>query len=450
MPKVSVIVYVKDTENYIRQCVQSIVDQLERDIEIIIVDGESTDGTIDIISELSSKDERVRVFTKGGGVGAQFNYGLDKATGEYVAIVEADDFIPPDMIGHQYTIAKENDLDIIKAGYYYYLEITGEGRLYPFQACDAAPFDRLVEYDEGRMLLDVGLNGFWSGLYKKSFLEKNGIRMNETPGASYQDIGFSFMTQLYARRVWYMSDCFYRYRIDNPNASVNSMAGLKKHINEYESLRNVLTENGLWDGYKTQFFKWMASSFEWYISQFPDEDVNEWIGKAYDFLSSQIKGEYDNYIDFSDDLKKALKPVLEGRDSYFVHIENVCEANKQLNNYIHERFHSDNEFVVFGTGNNGKAVVDFLTICNKKVILVDNDREKQNCEIYGHIVFSPEYICESHKYAVYMVANTVHYMDMQKQLMKSGIEKDSIVICNDRAYWLRKVLPYAEKFKDNY
>ncbi len=444
MPKVSVIIYVKNTEKYIRQCLQSVMDQSEKDIEIIVVDGESTDGTVGIINELSNVDERISVYTKSGGVGAQFNYGLDKASGEYISVVEADDFVPNDMVERQYNISKENDLDIIKAGYYYYLQVNGKDYLYPFQACDSAPCNRLVEYENGKMLLDVGLNGFWSGMYKRSFLEKNHIRMNETPGASYQDVSFSFLTQLYAKRVWFMNDCFYRYRIDNPNASVNSMSGLNKHIIEYKNLRNVLTRNGLWDEYKLIFYKWMISSIEWYITQFPGEDVTEWIADAYDFLSSQIKDEFDNLIEIPEKIRKVLEPIVEGEEAYKVYIKNCCKVNEYLNDYIHDKFVNDDKFVVFGTGNIGKAIVDFLTIYNKKIVLVDNDKNKQNHELYGHIVYSPEYVCKEKKDALFFVANTVHYMDIQRQLIEMGIDKDSIVICNDRGFWLRKILPLAE------
>jgi glycosyltransferase involved in cell wall biosynthesis len=447
MPKVSVIVYVKNTEKYIRQCIESIVDQTEKDIEIIVIDGESTDGTVDIIKELCAKDKRIVFFSKGGGVGAQFNYGLSKAMGEYISVVEADDFIPSDMIERQYTIAKKNDLDIVKAGYYYYLEIADESFIYPFQACDSVACDSLITYDDGGMLLDVGLNGFWSGMYRRSFLIDNHICMNETPGASYQDITFSFLTQLYAKKVWFMSDCFYRYRVDNPNASVNSMVGIEKHIHEYEKLRNVLELNDLWIKYKFIFFKWMASSFEWYLTQFPGENVSQWIDKAYDFLNLQICDERSKLTSVSDEIRNVLEPIIEGKKAYFTYIKERCEVNRLLSAYMHEGFNLDEEFVVFGTGNIGKAVVDFLSILNKKIILADNDKGKQNKELYGHVVYSPEYICIEHKMAVYIIANTVHYMAMKKQLMDNGIDRKSIVICNDRGFWLRKIFPLAEKYK---
>ena len=448
MPKVSIIVYVKNTETYIGQCIQSIIDQSERDIEIIIVDGESSDGTVDIIKSFEGKDSRIKFFSKGGGVGIQFNYGLEMATGEYIAVVEADDFIPEDMIERQYIIAKENNLDIIKAGYYYYLEVNGDSFCYPFDASETAVHDRLVEYDQGKMLLDVGINGFWSGMYSKSFIVNNNIRMSETPGASYQDISFSFMTQLYARRVWFMSDHFYRYRIDNPDASVNSMAGIKKHIYEYEKLRYVLTSINLWNEYKYIFFKWMALSFEWYIAQFPNEDVTDWINESFDFLHSQMKDEYECLL-WEPDNEKLLKPIIDGKTAYFVHINTVCDNNRRLDKYIHHKFKEDDQFVVLGFGNIGKAVVDYLSICKKKVILADNNKEKQGNEYNGSRIFSTEDICKMKKDATYIIANTLHYGDMQEQLMELGIRENLILVVNDRGFWLRKIFPTAREFENS-
>ncbi len=442
MPKVSVIVYVKNTEKYIGQCLQSIIDQSEKDIEIIVVDGESTDGTLDIIQDYLSRDKRIKLFTKSGSVGAQFNYGLDKASGEYISVVEADDFVPSDMIEKQYCIATKYDIDIVKAGYYYYHEVNGKEMYYPFQACSNSElYSKIVEYHEGNMLNDVGMNGFWSGMYKKSFLDSNHVLMNETPGASYQDIGFSFLTQLYAKRVWYMDDCFYRYRIDNPNSSVNSKAGLNKHIQEYVNLRKTLESKKLWNDYKFQYFKFMALSFEWYLTQFPEEDVTEWIYDAFDFLSIQLKNDWDDLDGTSNDIKKTLEPIKNGRQTYFEYIKESLDINRNLMEYMSKKFDYDKEFVVFGVGNIGKDIISFLSANNKTIILVDNDKKKQNDLLNGYMVFSPEEICRSKKEAIYFVANTYHYSDIMEQLIEYSIQEESIVVCNDRGFWLRKIVP---------
>ncbi len=444
MPKISVIIYVKNTENYIEQCIQSVLKQTEKDIEIIVVDGGSTDRTVAIIDKLKGHDARIKLFSKTGGVGAQFNYGLEKSTGEYVAVVEADDFIPLDMLEKQYVIAKANDLDVIRAGYYYYLEIDGKSFCYPFMACAEPELrDRSLYNDDGKLFLDVGLNGFWSGLYRRSFLVKNEIHMSETEGASYQDIGFSFLTQLLAKKIWLMSECFYRYRIDNPNASVNSISGIKKHINEYVSLRNELTEKGLWTNYKLIYFRWMIASFEWYIVQFPNEDVTEWVNESYVFLREQIQDYEDLLILAPDEIKKCVKTLIDGKEAFYKYIMEKCVINKRLNDYIHKDFISDKNFVVFGTGNIGIAVLDFLDIYGKNVMLIDNDAKKQNQHINGHSVFPPDKICKDNMDATYIVANTKYHEDMFRQLLDNGIDQNSIVICNDRGFWLRKILPLA-------
>ena len=115
--KVSVITYVKNDVNHIEKCMRSVLDQTLRELEYIVVDGGSTDGTIDIINRLAESDDRIRVMTADIGVGKQFNTGLKAAKGKYIGICESDDFLKHEMYEKQYEIAEKYDLDYVLADY---------------------------------------------------------------------------------------------------------------------------------------------------------------------------------------------------------------------------------------------------------------------------------------------------------------------------------------------
>jgi len=111
MPKVTVIMPCLNMEKYIRECVESVLFQTLRDIEVLIIDAGSTDGTIEIIKEYSAKDNRVcLIHSEKKSYGYQVNMGISLARGEYVGIVDTDDFIAPDMYENLYNTAKKRQL----------------------------------------------------------------------------------------------------------------------------------------------------------------------------------------------------------------------------------------------------------------------------------------------------------------------------------------------------
>ena len=120
-PKVSVIIPVYKVEKYLVQCLDSIVGQTLKDIEIIIVDEGDKDACRYIIDHYEQADKRViAIHEKNGGYGASVNKGFDIAKGEYIGIVESDDFIAPEMYEEMYNYAKKLDADVVKTPYYEY------------------------------------------------------------------------------------------------------------------------------------------------------------------------------------------------------------------------------------------------------------------------------------------------------------------------------------------
>ena len=114
---ISIIVPVYNVEPYLRKCLDSILDQTYRDLEILVVDDGSTDGSGKICDDYK-KDERVRVFhTENRGLSAARNLGLDNATGDWIGFVDSDDWIEPDMYEVMLRKAEETGADIVECGY---------------------------------------------------------------------------------------------------------------------------------------------------------------------------------------------------------------------------------------------------------------------------------------------------------------------------------------------
>lgn len=122
MPLVTVCVPVYNNEEYVGQCLDSIINQTLKDIEIICVDDGSTDRSLDVLREYAQRDERIKVYAQevNKGVGAARNLAIAKATGEFMSFIDSDDFIALDMYEKLYTRAKERGADIAMCDVYLY------------------------------------------------------------------------------------------------------------------------------------------------------------------------------------------------------------------------------------------------------------------------------------------------------------------------------------------
>ena len=247
MPKVSVIIPVYNVEQYLRECLDSIVNQTLSDIEIICVNDGSTDNSPQILDEYAQKDKRINVIHKqNGGYGKAMNIGLDNATGEYIGIVEPDDYIKLEMFETLYAKAKETEVDLIKSDFY---RFTGSGdnqktKLYKLDSINENDtyYNKIINLQEDIFPFKFTMNT-WCGIYNRNFIEKYHIRHNETPGASFQDNGFWFQTLMFAKTAYFLDTTFYMNRRDNPNSSVKSREKVYAIKNEYDFIRNILKNN---------------------------------------------------------------------------------------------------------------------------------------------------------------------------------------------------------------
>lgn len=243
-PKVSIIVPVYNNEVYVIPCIKSLISQTLTDIEIICINDGSTDSSSDILHSFAEKDDRIVVVDKeNGGYGVGINRGIELAHGEYIGILESDDFADLDMYETLYSYAKAFDLDVARANFYLYwskkIKKDTFLELFPEHECDRV-IDPSNREDQHCFYVQPAL---WSAIYKASFIRDNKLRLLETPGAAYQDTAFNFKIWACAKRVMFVHKAFVHYRQDNEASSINNQNKIYNICLEYAEVDRWLRED---------------------------------------------------------------------------------------------------------------------------------------------------------------------------------------------------------------
>lgn len=285
MAKVSIIIPTYNVEDYLRECMESVTRQTLKDIEIICINDGSTDGSLEILKEYAEKDSRIVLVDKENeGYGVGMNIGLDKATGEYIGIVEPDDFVPLNMYEDLYNIAKENDLDFVKADFYRFTRNSNNGNMeliYNHLDASGENYNQVINPFEKPYITTFIMNT-WSGIYRREYIEKYHIRHNTTPGASFQDNGFFWQTFIYAKRCMFLDKPYYMNRRDNPNSSVNNKEKVYCMNVEYDFIRDIFMQKGneeLWDCFKYYYNYKRYFSYIFTIGRISDEFKREYVDR---------------------------------------------------------------------------------------------------------------------------------------------------------------------------
>jgi glycosyltransferase involved in cell wall biosynthesis len=218
-PRISIIIPIYNVNKYLRECLDSIINQTLKTIEIICVNDGSTDNSLEIIKEYIYDNRIIIINKNNSGYGDSMNQGLNIASGEYIGIVESDDFIDINMFENLYKITKKGDIDIIRSNFYLYWEKNKKEAL-NFKILKNL-YNKIFNPMELQNIFLVQPS-IWAGIYKKLFLIKNNIKFLTTPGASYQDTSFFYKTLYKANKIFCTKKAFYYYRQTNSNSSVNN------------------------------------------------------------------------------------------------------------------------------------------------------------------------------------------------------------------------------------
>lgn len=240
---VSIVVPVYNVETYLRECMDSIVNQTLKEIEIVCVNDGSTDSSLQILQEYERKDSRIKIIDKpNSGYGNTMNIGLQSAQGEYLGIVESDDYIEPDMFKRLYETAVLYEADVVKSDHYVFTTSKGNKKQIYQNICTPNFYNRILNAEVCEDIFDFSMMN-WTGIYKRDFIESKHIMHNETPGASFQDNGFWFQVFCQAKKMLFINEAFYHYRQDNPNSSINNKNKVYTICEEYDYIQKFVVSN---------------------------------------------------------------------------------------------------------------------------------------------------------------------------------------------------------------
>lgn len=243
MCKVSVLVPIYNVEKYLWQCLSSLSSQDLEEMEIICLNDGSTDNSLEIAQRFEKKDRRFQVIDKeNSGYGKTMNLGLRVAKGEYIGIVESDDYIESDMFSVLYDLARKNQVDVVKSSFWEH--VNGFDRF--GEIIDDDLYEKILGFEE-RISTFYRNPSIWSNLYRKKFLEENHILFTETPGAAFQDIAWRAKVFTLAPKIFFTKRAFYHYRRDNMDASVRSPGKLYCVCDEYDEAERYLSCRAGWD-----------------------------------------------------------------------------------------------------------------------------------------------------------------------------------------------------------
>lgn len=242
-PTLSILVPVYNNSQYLEECLESVLHQTLGRIEIIVIDDGSTDSrAIRIMDGYARRHACVKLIRKANsGYGHSLNVGLKAASGEYIGIVESDDYMEGNAYKSMYDLAKTHDLDFVLTDFERFF---GDKKNRKFKHHQIYP-DKNGYYKVLNSLHDDGryftiLNVIWNAIYKRDFLMSHNIRFHESPGASFQDNGFSFQTYIHARRFMLADFSTYRLRRDNAESSFYCKDKAFAMLQEYRFLENLL------------------------------------------------------------------------------------------------------------------------------------------------------------------------------------------------------------------
>lgn len=297
MTKVSVIIPVYNVEKYLRECLDSVVNQSLKDIEIICVDDGSTDNSLSILQEYAAKDKRFKIFTqKNKGAATARNKGLRVAKSEYLYFMDSDDYLELEALEKIYKKITETNADICIFKNRVYNQSTGE-----FISCNwensilNIPNKKTFnKYDIPNVFFQCCNIPAWSKMYKTSFIKKNNIEFQNLKTCN--DVYFNYTTLALADSISFLDETLHTWRTAHTCTTTTRGQHIYCVLSAFKELKKQIKNKKLFTLLSDTFYKQAVSCFNYEVGRLEtQEQKTYWTLKLFKFIPKQYwpKGTVD-------------------------------------------------------------------------------------------------------------------------------------------------------------
>lgn len=236
LPAVSIIIPVYNVERFLGECLDSVLVQTFGDFEAVCVNDGSTDRSPQILEAYAAADPRIRIINQeNGGLSAARNAGLAHAQGKYVAFLDSDDLLTPDMLEKTVAKAEEMQADIVIFDYFVLEDDTGRLGHYRDQAIYADLDGSVFSLSQAPQMAQF--IGVWDRLFRRDFLER--YHFEYPVGRYYEDVTYCFQTELRANRIALIADHLYYYRRNVAGSITGGEYGSERHREDYLYVQGI-------------------------------------------------------------------------------------------------------------------------------------------------------------------------------------------------------------------
>ena len=288
-PKVSIISAVYNAAPYLRQMLDSAVNQTLKDIEIIMIDNKSADDTLKIIEEYAGKDERIVIYKNSENIkqGAARNFGVQMARGDYIFFIDGDDYASLDAVEKLYNKITETNSDIVICTWNQFDDRTGKidkNHVYAKLKQIPPEFDnKTFNWRDIKNTVFWQTSVPWDKMYRRSFLIDKDVKF---PGGIYfEDNVFVYDALFKAERISILREDLMFYRCNRKNAVTNSR---DKTFFDYFKIFSLIGDNlkkiGLYEEMKYSYLDYKVITLYWWFMKVKLPYKREFFNKMkYDF-----------------------------------------------------------------------------------------------------------------------------------------------------------------------
>ena len=432
--KISVIIPNYNEEKYIEECLQSLLAQTFDEFEIIIVDDGSTDNSVSIIKKYMEIDSRISLIEqKNQYAGAARNHGMRIATGDYLCFLDADDFFEPNMLEALWKKAIETDADIVICDCYTYDNETGEiaEKKGSLDLMFLEGVSKVFNYrDLSTRIFQISSPEVWTKLYKRQFVIENKLEFQNIK--KFNDVFFSLLSMVSAKRIVCIQDRLIKYRINNPE-SLQGIKDRKENILDFFSavilVKEKLTNKNVYEEVEQSLINLVLSVCV--DNLYKQENLTGFL-QLYEFIKNKIFVELDIAVrprEFFYFLYEERQNIMRyDAVEYLFHSYRKLRTSREIFVFPYKELFAARNIIIYAAGEKGKAYYRQIMGSGYYKLVAWVDKNYKRYENSNLQILPPEVITEKEFDKVIIAIEDLRIKkEAADYLISLGIAKEKII-----------------------